>query len=158
VISDVDLAYAAGVFDGEGSVSLDMKQKAAHRAKHGVLRVNVTNTCEELIDWFEDKFGGHTYMNDSRSSRNVHKWQAGARVARDFLQQVLPYLIVKRRQAEIAILFQSRKSYGNSRSFDTVDEQIEMAFAEVLKSLNKGIADCEVVDKLLESVAKKGEG
>ena len=97
MISDVELAYAAGVFDGEGYVGINMMQKASHRAKYGVLHVTVTNTYEELINWFEDRFGGSSYCHDHRSWRDVHKWRAGARVACDFLQQVLPYLIVKRR-------------------------------------------------------------
>jgi hypothetical protein len=69
VLSDTELAYAAGIFDGEGCLSL------AHRGKRGsgyiTPSLQVGNTNEPLLRWLQECFGGGVYHN--KESRPTHR-------------------------------------------------------------------------------------
>ena len=102
------LAYAAGIVDGEGSICFT-SPKGGNYPYHG-LRVSVTNTNEWLINWFWFSFGGKIYIKPAHRGRKVcYQWQIWGKSALDFLKVIVPFLQIKRPQAELAIAFQERK-------------------------------------------------
>lgn len=50
-----DLAYLAGILDGEGCFSIGKSSKGYYN-----LRVDVVNTDRRLIEWLHVNFGGYT--------------------------------------------------------------------------------------------------
>jgi len=55
-------------------------------------------------------FGGTYFLKESREgSKPCYLWSSGGQNAMAALEEMLPYLVVKRRQAEIAIAFQQRR-------------------------------------------------
>ncbi len=129
-----DLAYTAGIIDGEGSIGLYI-----HRGKGDyVLRVEVGNTNEWLIQWLKFAFGGSTRLHSGQPEN--HKplwcWQIQGVKALGFLELVYPYLRLKKPQAGVAIEFQKvRRGTGNHLT------EGELAVAEaqriVMTGLNK---------------------
>ena len=107
------LAYTAGILDGEGCVMLTKKSYNAPRVGFYVLLVvTVVNTNEWLIQWLKMQFGGMATVETplSNNSRDIWRWTVSSSKASDFLQMILPYLQIKRPQAELAIKFQTRKN------------------------------------------------
>ncbi|GAI54865.1 unnamed protein product, partial [marine sediment metagenome] len=104
--SEAILAYTAGIMDGEGCIGL-YKEKAAHYnlGYNLIVRVQIANTQEWLIRWLQMQFGGYiTHQYDERGNRKpLWQWRIAARKAAEFLKLILPYLYLKRSQAEIAI-------------------------------------------------------
>ena len=100
-----ELAYMAGIIDGEGCVYVP---KAG--SKWPSPQVIVSNTDLELLAWVQARFGGRLYKASGRAPMNrertkdcfVVKWQGGPATAA-FLKPLLPYLIIKRVKAEAAI-------------------------------------------------------
>ena len=109
----VDLAYAAGVIDGEGCIS-------AHN--YGVtrlgVRVCVVNTNFMLLRWLRDHLGLGSIRLQSKPKSQRHKQAYKFVVDNRFqvhglLRAILPYLVIKRPQAiELMELIKLRVGQG----------------------------------------------
>ena len=110
-MKESDLAYAAGFFDGEGSIGIyHHRKKTCKSGWQNGLRVRGYNTNEMVIRWFEYNFGGSVHKKKAEANRQQgYVWNADSRIAYQFLKQVLPYLKVKKSQAELALSFQERR-------------------------------------------------
>ena len=113
-MDNIAWAYIAGLFDGEGSVLIT-------RDKHNyyTLQVQLVLTHKEAIDKLAAMTGGFVCRPTRPSDPNrlpAWRWGLKSRKAAAFLEQVLPYLIVKRRQAELGLAFQSRCAVGKHAS------------------------------------------
>lgn len=119
--SDTDLAYLAGIIDGEGTITIARapRNDTKHRIPYHIPHVKVCNTNKELIDWIHAKFGGRNnntrQANTKWSTLYYIRWNCGK--ARDLLEAVLPYLRVKKVQATVVLDFIKRM---NKRSFTGV--------------------------------------
>lgn len=100
---DVDIAYAAGFFDGEGHVRCDI-----HNG-YPMLKVSVSQQDPQPLDWLQTLFGGRVYFRTVGSTKyrfktnGCHTWQIHTTDAYLFLDVVLPYLMVKKQEAEEAM-------------------------------------------------------
>jgi hypothetical protein len=113
-ISDVELAYAAGLIDGEGCITVDkpggrdVATKYTSRNAGLILRVRMYNTNRLLIQFMADHFGGAvngTHYKEKPHHLDQYYWQLLGKAAANFLQQILPFLVGKLTEAEAAILF-----------------------------------------------------
>lgn len=112
----VDLAYAAGIIDGEGCITIQKKKNKTDIRPHASLLVAVASTDEWLCNWLKFAFGGSACQGNTKTKagNTVWYWQITTRQAGEFLQLILPYLKMKRPQAELALQFQSNKRCGAS--------------------------------------------
>ena len=142
------LAYVAGIMDGEGSVTISKAHSKKTRIGYQfVMYVTVRNTNEWLIHWLYFNFGGNVGMSNDNGhkrfgSKPIWYWQATSRVAMKFLKSILPYLQMKREQAEVAIQFQERKAYRGTTGNKRLRSNDEWAWQEaqhiLIQSRNKG--------------------
>lgn len=107
---ETDLAYAAGIIDGEGCIHI---RQAVIRST-GVLRYGmecqVAMTDRRVVEWLHEYFSGsiHHHKFGVPWRKDQWVWLVAARKAQSFLQQVLPYLKLKREQAILALELQNR--------------------------------------------------
>jgi len=100
-VREIDWARLAAFIDGEGTVRV----YKAPTGRWG-LRVVISNTDIRLISWLEETFGGYVY-NVKPSTGNTKpsfQWIFASRIDL-ILAPCLPYFIIKRDQAEIALAF-----------------------------------------------------
>jgi len=99
--NEIDLAYAAGVIDGEGCISLS---KTAFSYS---LQLSVHNTDKRLIDWLQFKFGGGVYdhVPANGKRKKTYAWTITGSAVKPILVEVLRYLIVKKEEAKLALDF-----------------------------------------------------
>ncbi len=90
----IDIAYAAGFFDGEGSVVISL-------TKEGYLRLEVSSSqnLPPVLMWHENTFGGKVYHPRNHASQ----WKIHGKKAIPFLITIQPYCIVKAPDIEEAI-------------------------------------------------------
>jgi hypothetical protein len=105
-----EVAYTAGFFDGEGCVSIARYLKRG-RPYH-CLAIIFTNTDFQVLEWLHRRWGGYlskpTHLDPRwRPCRNL---RLSAGPALPLLRAMLPYLIVKKSQVEIALEFIDAKS------------------------------------------------
>ena len=97
------LAYLAGIIDGEGTISVAVFHgKSGH--SHNSIFVKVSNTCENVISYIDALMPGSISVSVRPSPRQpLHTIQWGGESAVDVIDLVLPYLIIKRSVAELAL-------------------------------------------------------
>jgi hypothetical protein len=114
VRTDSDLAYAAGLFDGEGNVSIVSNGRRPRVLGHFYLRATISSTDEELIVFFADRWpGGWKTRQDRGPTRRVQwNWNLKGPRAAAFLADLLPFMRKERgiAKAKLAIEFQAQKS------------------------------------------------
>lgn len=106
----------------------------------GAIVVRVTNTDPRVPQWLKERWGGSVrpFAVSGENSRPAYVWDVGSRKAEAVLKDILPYMIVKRGRAEIALAFQATKrATGRGRPVpeDVVAER--RALRAEMKALNK---------------------
>ena len=97
-----EIAYTAGLFDGEGSISL-VRQK--NNRSHSP-QVAVASTDYEVLLWLRKRFGGSIVIKQPRKSSHSisYDWRLTDRRALAFLQLIRPYLVIKRKIRRVDLL------------------------------------------------------
>lgn len=111
--SETKLAYIAGLVDGEGCICIasSFDKKSSINVSHQLV-VRINNTDERLISWLKSEIGGSVHCRGTRKQgwKVLYDWYVCSTNAATFLQAVLPYLIIKKTQAELALEFCVHKS------------------------------------------------
>ena len=97
-------AWFGGFFDGEGHVGITPPS----RSSLYLLQVAVTQVDVAPLLLFRERFGGKVlgpYTRQGSNSRPISRWVAETGRAEAALRVLLPYLIVKRAQAELGLEF-----------------------------------------------------
>lgn len=138
MIQPTDLAWAAGFFDGEGCISVvRCTHKGVAREQVQVL-LDVAQVNPTPLERLVALFGGRIRVspNGQDGAWRIHAWRIYGRKAGVILQQVLPYLIGKRRQAELCLELISMQGGPGQRRSDAVYAR-SLAIAEELRILNR---------------------
>jgi hypothetical protein len=108
VATDVDLAYCAGLVDGEGCIRVNRAK--AYRCQDRVTpgyqaRVQIRMVDEGAIRFFAETLGGWYFHEKAHTAqgRPLFCYMASGRAAETILRALLPYLRVKREAAENAL-------------------------------------------------------
>lgn len=137
------LAYTAGIIDGEGSIGLHRKfQRTSPTSQKKSIQmvVAVGNTNEWLINLLYMQFGGSLRLRKPRADmpnqKKLWEWSITNNKASNFLALILPYLTIKRPQAELAIQFQNRRK-GRGHALSDEQRAIDEANRILMSSYNQ---------------------
>lgn len=107
-LSETEKAYLAGIIDGEGHIALHHHSKKGKPGNYYyVIHVAVVNTSTTLKKWFERHMSKNaTFFISHRENRPQwrdcwHWTMNGAQQCMVFLREISPYLIIKKKQAEL---------------------------------------------------------
>ena len=145
MIKDVELAWLAGLWDGEGSITV-----FKHKEKNGTIKLCPTLlivNCDEKIIWeakrLLDELGTsfHIHLTESKNDRHKDRYQLNTRNCKYIkivLEALAPYLIGKKAQAQLVLQFvDKRQDYnapgGYRRRYDDEDHQLQ----EVIQGMNR---------------------
>jgi|SRR5215471_18647926 len=107
-IPQIDWARLATWIDAEGCVQISWIAKAGRPRGYHALFVDVGNIDVRVMVWLKETFGGYSNPSKSKSSkRQMFYWRVSTQMAGEILVRCLPYMIVKREQAEVALLFRA---------------------------------------------------
>lgn len=91
----VDAAWAAGFFDGEGSIFLSRNT--------WTIRVDVAQVdprpLQKLVDLFGSKVLG-PYQPKTKNSKPYYRWAKCSAKAVEFMNTIRPYLVIKQDQMD----------------------------------------------------------
>lgn len=130
----VTLEYIAGFFDGEGFISIQKASNRTHSGSRYWLIASVTNIHQGVLNEIQKVIGGKVlfYKNNYTKHNGCgfhYKITLYSKQAYDFLQSILPYLIVKQEQAKVAMRYQeSLRHYNMGRGKMLSSE--ELAFQD----------------------------
>lgn len=99
------LAYCAGVVDSDGTIGIQKKQNRPLQQCLFVPHVRVKQVEPQAVAVFRDAFGGSVFVEKPYSGgrRAMFVWFVAHGLAENTLRAILPYLRIKREQAENAL-------------------------------------------------------
>lgn len=108
--------YLAGLVDGEGTLCINYRTPDP---KHGgavfFSQIVIYNTSVPLMKWLIKNAGGRYYLRSKTnySRKPQYAWfPSGKKNKENFLLGIMPYLVIKREQAELLLEF-SRLGYAS---------------------------------------------
>jgi len=107
-IPETEVAYAAGIFDGEGCISIT-KQNAGRCGRINVshrLFIKITMGHRPTIDWLKNTFKvGSVTVQKHKKYNDGYNWWVAANEAIEILRLFRPFLKVKAKEADLASEF-----------------------------------------------------
>ena len=109
-VTPSDLAYFAGIIDGEGCISI-----SCNKGRAAILKLIVVTVDFVLASWIMERFHPKIYERQTRAKNGGHKlyyinWQNGK--AEVVLRKVLKFLVIKKERASY-VLENWPKKYKN---------------------------------------------
>lgn len=109
-MTDQEIGWTAGVVDGEGCIALYRHSQSGKKGFSYYLSVKVSQVDARLPRRLQEMWGGR-FRPQSWQKRPVHhrqawEWTVDGEAARDLLRAILPLLVVKKEQAEVALEFE----------------------------------------------------
>lgn len=138
------LAYVAGIIDGEGTVYITRQKAKARNASRTdafTLNMRVAMCHRDTIAFVADTLGvGKVYTSKGLAAaarRPARIWHAGSAGSVPALGMLLPYMLTKRPEAELALEFAAlpKTPTGGSVRVDPALTALRLEYFERMKSL-----------------------
>lgn len=114
-VTEVEIGYTAGLLDGEGCITVypktiyDPRKRQFGYAKyrHLQLTVSIANTNQAVVLWLQEHYGGNVHCRHHANAvwKSLWGWSINGRPAAAFLHPLEPHLIIKKEEAQTALLF-----------------------------------------------------
>lgn len=132
--SAMDYAWTAGFLDGEGYFGITNKPG---RQRPGIEAAQVA--IREPLDRLALLLGGSVSQRVAREGRPLYRWCCnGGRAVRAAIPLILPYLVVKREQAEVvfayAVTVKDRGSQGYTEEEQALRDQLACRVIELRRA------------------------
>ena len=144
-LKETEWAYVAGLIDADGCIQAPyLSRKTKNRPRSHRIEIHIIQRDLEIIEFLYEKFQGSvnlvsTKREDGRRHYYFRFMITGPRCA-DILKGTLPYLKLKKEQAELGIALQNIiLPKGNSKPLSQDVFERRTSFAEKIKSLNSPV-------------------
>lgn len=130
-LTQVQAAYLAGLIDGEGSIML------YRRGDGSAMRLAITNTYRPVLEWCQATCGVGNIVDvkathDAAKHKAQRIWLVNSQAAASVLEQIEPYLIIKKEQAQLAIEFQQKLKVPKEKA----DKEWQEQWRQRLRAMN----------------------
>ncbi len=131
-----DLAYIAGLIDGEGCIYVtNRKSRGRYTMSAGL---NISSTTKNLIEWLHEVTGIGSITCQKRNQdrwKPMYKWNVAIVPSANLLSKLETFLKIKQKQANLLIELKDIKSKSSTNFKNEYSRQLEI-FTE-MKNLNK---------------------
>jgi len=139
-LNQTEVAYIAGLFDGEGCVTC--KQKKTKRADRGgkvynqwYIRCEIAMTNKEVINWIHETLGfgwsrEKIYKKRPKHYKRQWRWSCGYRDALQFAKLLWPYAQIKLHKLEQII------DHYEPRAQELGDNVVDLETEREIRRLN----------------------
>ena len=143
-----NIAYVAGLFDGEGSISIGrgrVKRGSTKLYLKYTVQVSITQSRDkgkQILEDLQKKFGGTASeitkyfenRKDRKTSFQHYRWRLGNQTAYKFLCQIYLYSKIKKEQIILAAEFQEiLNSYSKKTSPSEIERIEKFSYYETAK-------------------------
>jgi hypothetical protein len=133
-----ELAYMAGIIDGEGTIGARHRSNGKGRRYHDFM-MSIASTDARLIDWIHERFGGSRDYRDQRDSvrhKPLYRVSWAGKQGAAIAEACLPYLVIKKEQA---LLYLELRALMGTRGARVTPENFAMRsdLVDQLHVLNK---------------------
>ena len=134
-LTNEESAYLAGIIDGEGTITFC---KRWNRDSYNPI-VSIANTDKDLMEYLHNQIGGTltVYPHRVPPRRTAYKLEIWQSNVVPILEKVLPYLIVKREQAELMLEYIESRRNRVRVSSPFIEREVEIV--GMVRNRNRGI-------------------
>lgn len=138
-LSEIDIAYIAGFFDGEGCVCVHHAGKETENKKSiYILTATIANTNKSVMDYLHSVLGGYIAENNKIiGCKTCYVLHFNSRKAYKLLEKLLPYLRVKKKQAELTMKLRDIITNKKRRKLNDEDIKERELIRQEMLELNK---------------------
>ncbi len=107
--SEVELAWAAGIIDGEGCIHIAVVGFQRNKRGYHQLSVDVGNTSLVMVERLKSLFDGLMYypyakdLDRNPTHKPRYQFRVNGKKAVAMLNAIMPYMVVKYGQAALAV-------------------------------------------------------
>lgn len=142
-LPDTTLAWLGALIDGEGSIMLINRSRSRGQGFYWRPQVGIYNTDTRLMEALKDRVGtgsvyAHTRTPKENQKKTSYRWNLNATQIRALLPSVLPWLILKKEQAEL--LLEACSLIEANKTGRPPEEAVRLRVAEIadtIKHLNR---------------------
>ena len=138
VPTETDRAYAAGILDGEGTIVVRASRKQGYNHPFYRLSVQVVNSHFGVIKWFSERWyasvKGKPNLREGYLPIHYLCWSGDQAIS--VLEDLLPYIVIKKEQALLAIEFQARVTDSNRKPLTHEEIEIREVLSNRMAALN----------------------
>jgi len=145
-MKEMEAIWLAGVLDCDGHIG--MFRRSSNGVKNAVSPhyhrpvVQISQTKRELIDRVCEIVGsGKVYGKKEEGKSNLYHYRMREKGLVRVLEAIIPYLILKKRQAQLLLKFCNRKTYNGRRIADEEYARREAIHTELAILNRKGPGD-----------------
>ena len=134
-----DLAYAAGIMDGEGCIYISRQNDKRGRPNIiYALYVQVVMGDYEVPKWLQDTFGGWLGIQKKSpaalkicpNNKKLYKWRLTSQRAIEFLVAIRPWVKIKLTQIDLAVeLGKTKIPRGTCATPETIETKEHLAIS-----------------------------
>ena len=138
-----ELAYAAGIIDGEGSISIvRIAPKRGRVSPAFDIDISVAMTDDVAVRWLYITFGGcfSTFQPKNLAYRKSYRWHLYGSLPDAFLKKIQPFIKVKAPQVAIALALRrsiSETRYKGSHRLNVAIVQDREKLCQEMHALNR---------------------
>ena len=139
-MNKIKLAYVAGLIDADGCIMIgkdSWRERNRGIAPAYFEHVSISQCDPAGLKVVQELFGGKLGIEQARapSRRPMHRWQARHTTACDFVRAILPYLRIKRREAELMLALRALKNRGRKANTYLAEAHVRRLLPEVLDEM-----------------------
>lgn len=137
-MKDTDWAYLAGFLDADGSIAIDKTRRSKGGSWCWAVKIHITNSHRDTLEWLVTVLDGSIYLVNKQAPkhhRTMWRWVVFGRAAGPLLFNMLPYLRVKKKRAEIALRF--IETITNKGRLSEEDKQLRLYLSAQLTQMNR---------------------
>jgi hypothetical protein len=132
---EIEMAYAAGILEGDGSFSLLLHRSTTKDSWRSFYHpcIQLSNAFEEMSKWLHERFDGSLRIKKPQQSHHkiLYVWSLRSKEkCKNLIERIIPYLKLKSQQAKLMI------DFIDSDHFDMMSGE---KFNLKMKSLNRDI-------------------
>lgn len=139
---DLIMAYVAGLIDGDGSISLIRESRSSGFKYYPC--VQLSNVFEGMINFLQETFGGCKKIKSTQAhaKKVQYVWNIrGLETCASFLEKVIPFLILKKKQAKVLLDYVKNPKIYN---VDAEKMKIQSLNNESLVALGKVVKQADI--------------
>lgn len=129
-------AYLAGIIDGEGHISINRNKNCPQRRRNPRYQaeIAVVNTDIRLMEFLVENVGGSYYQRKKVKEwhKDTYSWKVTSTTARDLCVKLLPYLLLKKGQAELIIKLYEECNFNTRVLTEEEVEKRELIYQQIL--------------------------
>lgn len=120
-MNETTLAYLAGAIDSDGSFTVRVDKTLVNRGENKFAQYNemisLKQVTPEVPKLLRETFGGCLYLQAASvtKGRPLWSWHVSSLKASKAIRSLMPYLIIKRKQAALLLRLRARKDAFNAR-------------------------------------------